>query len=121
MTEVSEGCGHGNGVKAQREAPSVGFAVLYRWRLRPGTEEDFAVAWSKVSSLLESERGSLGARLHRGNDGIWYSYAQWPSQQARTAAFSLGDVDVVAQAAMREAILEQLPEITLDPVADLLR
>lgn len=99
----------------------VGFAVLYRWRLHPGAEEAFISSWTKVSSLLESERGSCGARLHRGDDDIWYSYAQWPSKQARAVAFSSGDVDPVAQAAMKAAILEQFPEILLEPVTDLLR
>ncbi|WP_369928801.1 antibiotic biosynthesis monooxygenase [Xanthomonas sp. NCPPB 2632] len=98
----------------------VGFAVVYRWRLHPHAEEAFVSAWARVSSLLESERGSCGARLHRGDDGLWYSYAQWPTSEARDAAFSLGDVDPAAQAAMKAAVLEYLPEIRLVLVADLL-
>ncbi|MGF6711166.1 heme-degrading monooxygenase HmoA [Luteibacter sp. W1I16] len=101
--------------------PRVGFAVIYRWRLHTGAEEAFISAWHRVSSLLESERGSYGARLHRGDDEIWYSYAQWPNQQARADAFALGDVDPIAQATMKAAILEQLPDILLEPVADLMR
>jgi heme-degrading monooxygenase HmoA len=98
----------------------VGFAVLYRWRIRPDAEKAFADAWRRISELLE-KRGSLGARLHKGEDGIWYSYAQWPSSRARVDAFALGDVDVEAQATMQAAILEYLPEVPLTPVVDLLR
>ncbi|KRG39685.1 hypothetical protein ARC78_14515 [Stenotrophomonas pictorum JCM 9942] len=95
-----------------------GFAVLYRWRLHSGSESAFIEAWSKVSGLLRSERGSLGSRLHRGADGLWYSYAQWPSAEARDVAFALGSVDPVASAQMAKAVSERFPEIVLDPVAD---
>jgi heme-degrading monooxygenase HmoA len=97
---------------------SVGFAVIYRWRLREGSEEAFAAAWSRISVLLLAERGSLGSRLHRGPDGIWYSYAQWPSAEARDRAFAAGSVDPEANMRMRAAIAETLPEIILEPVAD---
>ena len=95
-----------------------GFAVLYRWRLHAGSEESFIEAWSRVSELLRSERGSLGSRLHRGQDGIWYSYAQWPSAHARDSAFALASVDPAASERMAQAISERLPEITLESVAD---
>lgn len=102
------------------EATTSFFTVLYRWRLRPGMEASFVGAWSRVSVLLRSERGSLGSRLHRGSDGLWYSYAQWPSAQVREEAFALGPVDASAGAAMDEAIAERFPEIVLEPVADFL-
>lgn len=95
-----------------------GFAVLYRWRLHEGAEEAFTRAWSRVSALLLSERGSLGSRLHRGADGWWYSYAQWPSEQARAQAFAGASVDPEATRQMREAIAESLPELVLESVAD---
>ena len=95
-----------------------GFAVLYRWRLHPGTEETFVRAWSEVSRLLLQDRGSLGSRLHRGDDGIWYSYAQWPSEAARDEAIALESVDPEAGRKMRAAIAESLPEIILESVAD---
>jgi hypothetical protein len=98
----------------------VGFAVIYRWRVHPQLEREFVAAWSTITAFLKSERGSLGARLHRGQDGIWYSYAQWPTAAARDVAFSHGGVDEEAMAAMKEAIAEYLPEIVLQPVADLL-
>ena len=100
--------------------PSVGpgFAVLYRWRLHPGAEASFVEAWSRVSELYLSERGSLGSRLHRGPEGIWYSYAQWPSAEARQRAFSMEPLDAEAERQMQEAIAEHLPSIVLESVAD---
>ena len=95
-----------------------GFAVLYRWRLRPGSEDSFVEGWSRVSLLLRDQRGSLGSRLHRGADGLWYGYAQWPSAEARAKAFALGSVDPAASRQMRDAILETLPEVQLESIAD---
>jgi catechol 2,3-dioxygenase-like lactoylglutathione lyase family enzyme len=94
-----------------------GIVILYRWRLRTGHEAQFKEAWSVVTRSL-IERGSLGSRLHVGNDGVWYAYAQWPSAEARTAAFAqpLG-VDE-AQRAMADAVLEHFPEIVLTPSVD---
>ena len=94
------------------------FVVLYRWRLHRGREQAFVDAWTRVTTLLHDEHGSLGARLHRGADGVWTSYAQWPSASARAAAFALGPLDPVAFQTMRDAIAESFPEIILETVAD---
>ena len=95
-----------------------GFTVLYRWKLHPGSEASFIEAWSRISELLLAQRGSLGSRLHRGTDGLWYSYAQWPSAEARLQAFAAGPVDAEASRQMRAAIAEELPEVVLESLAD---
>ncbi len=97
-----------------------GFAVLYRWRLHAGAEASFTEAWSRISERLRSERGSLGSRLHRGSDGWWYGYAQWPSAQARKQAFAGEPVDPEASLQMHDAIAEGLPELVLESIADFL-
>ena len=94
-----------------------GFIVMYRWRLRPGLEKRFQDAWSIVTQAL-IERGSLGSRLHIGNDGLWYSYAQWPSEEARTAAFATALNIDDAERAMNEAVSERFPEIVLTSSVD---
>jgi hypothetical protein len=95
-----------------------GLAVLYRWRLHSGSEDAFVQAWSRVSDLLLKRHGSLGSRLHKGPEGVWYSYAQWPSAQAREQAFAVPFEDPEAMAAMRAAVAESFPEIVLESVAD---
>jgi hypothetical protein len=97
-----------------------GFTVLYRWRLHPGSEDSFVEAWSRVSELLSKQRGSLGARLHLGSDGLWYSYAQWPSADVRSKSRAAGPVDPDASQKMRAAIAEELPEVVLESQADFL-
>ncbi|MEL6496984.1 MAG: antibiotic biosynthesis monooxygenase family protein [Planctomycetota bacterium] len=97
-----------------------GLCVIYRFRLKPGAEQQFVDGWKAVTLGLRDQRGGLGSRLHRGPDGIWYAYAQWPSAEARQRAFAGDPVDADASQSMRDAIEEHLPEIVLDPVVDLL-
>ncbi|MBC3870829.1 antibiotic biosynthesis monooxygenase [Undibacterium oligocarboniphilum] len=96
------------------------FAVIYRWRLHKGKEHEFVTAWTRISELFYLHHGSLGSRLHRGSDGIWYSYAQWPDAEARTLAFNAPSVDPEASVLIKTCIAESFPEIVLDPVSDLL-
>jgi hypothetical protein len=96
------------------------FIVLYRWRLYAGCEASFVETWSRVSDKLRSDHASLGSRLHRGNDGLWYSYAQWPTAAARADAFAKGSIDPQASAAMNRCIAEDFPEIVLECAADFL-
>lgn len=96
-----------------------GFVVLYRWRLKPGREQEFIDAWSTVTECLLA-RGSRGSRLHRGSDGIWYAYAQWPSADARRQAFDAPSEHEEASTRMAEAVAEYLPEVALDVEADFL-
>jgi hypothetical protein len=96
----------------------IGLVVLYRWRLHPGSEDDFVRAWREVTETL-LRRGSCGSRLHRGDDGLWYGCAQWPDAATRDAAAGAADPSVYAR--MAACIVESLPEIALTPVADLLR
>jgi hypothetical protein len=100
--------------------PSPGLVVLYRWRLFPGCESEFADAWRGATEALLAY-DSLGSRLHRGDDGLWYGYAQWPDAETRTAAFADAALDPSFSTRMRACILESFPEIQLVPVADLLR
>lgn len=96
-----------------------GLAVLYRWRLHPGAEASFVDAWSSITASLREHAGSLGSRLHRGSDGLWYGYAQWPSDEVRQLAFAR-PFDPAAGERMRAAILQSFPEVLLTPVADFL-
>ena len=45
------------------------FIALYRWKLKPGKEEQFREAWSQVTIAIREQSGSLGSRLHRSEDG----------------------------------------------------
>ena len=56
------------------------FAVIYRWKLLPGLEDQFEEGWRAGTEAIASEFGGWGSRLHRGEDGIAVAYAQWPDR-----------------------------------------
>ncbi len=92
-------------------------AFLYRWRIKPGKEIQFARAWTLGTEALHEHCGSFGSRLHRGSDGLWYGYALWPSMEARERGFAAGLVPDNYEL-MQDAVEESLPEVVLNPVID---
>lgn len=93
---------------------------LYRWRIKQGKEAQFEKAWSYVTDQLREKAGSLGSRLHMGDDGLWYGYAQWPSPDSR-GKIKLNHPEIQkARQLMKDAILEELPDIVLHPTNDFL-
>lgn len=95
------------------------FAVLYKWRIDPQLEQQFIDAWSEITRYYLENAGSHGSCLHKGSDGLWYAYAQWPSDKIRQAAFT-GDELNEASEKMRAAILERFDETRLEVVANLI-
>ena len=93
------------------------FVVLYRWRIREGFEDRFIEGWTSVTDYFVEHCGSLGSRLHKGDDGIWYAYAVWRSEEDRQSAFLPDDL-VSSRKAMSESILGRLPEVVLEVVVD---
>lgn len=93
------------------------FAVVYRWRVRPGLEEQFVQGWEQVTRAIRASCGSYGSRLHRCADGSFLGYARWPSAEARDAC---EHDEHEGRRLMREAVEEDLPEVTAYLVSDLL-
>ena len=95
------------------------FAVIYRWRIKPELEKQFIESWSEITEYFLGNFNSLGSRLHRGGDGLWYAYAQWRSSEERSFAFQ-NMPEMPAQEKMKEAIEESFPEIRLETISDFL-
>ncbi|MGI8638751.1 MAG: antibiotic biosynthesis monooxygenase family protein [Pyrinomonadaceae bacterium] len=97
------------------------FVVLYRWRVKPNLQQQFVENWSARTAYFREKYDSSGSRLHRGSDGIWYSYAQWKSAEQRKQVFESESNKVSeTQQKMQEAIEENFPEIQLETVSDYL-
>ena len=97
------------------------FTVLYRWRVKPDLEKQFIECWSERTAYLLEKYDSLGSRLHRGSDGVFYSYAQWKSAGQRERAFQAEAGKISdTQKRMQEAVEESFPEIILETVSDFL-
>ncbi|MGE0408640.1 MAG: antibiotic biosynthesis monooxygenase [Amphiplicatus sp.] len=97
------------------------FAILYRWRVDPAKADIFEKAWAEGTRLIHERCGSFGARLHRGEDGLYWSYALWPDEATRKRCF--GETTVTSEACfkrMQAAVTEHFEEIALDLLVDLL-
>lgn len=95
------------------------FIVLYRWRIKPEKEKQFIEGWEEVTAYFRENWDSLGSRLHRGNDGVFYAYAQWKSENDRENAFN-NAVKLESLEKMSEAIEERFEPIILEMLADYL-
>jgi hypothetical protein len=93
------------------------FILLYRWRIKPEKESQFIEAWSEITAYYRENFDSLGSRLHRGNDGLFYAYAQWKTTEQRANAFA-GRLKLEAGEKMREAIEESFAEVQLETLSD---
>jgi RimJ/RimL family protein N-acetyltransferase len=94
-------------------------AYLYRWKIRPQHEESFIQAWSQITRHLLTQ-GSLGSRLHRADDGLFYAYAQWPDEKTYAgASFTSPDGEFLREQ-MKDATEEVFVPVLLDPPVDLL-
>lgn len=81
------------------------FAVLYRWKVRPEALGDFVAAWRTATEAYVSV-GAFGSRLHRGDDGDLYAYAEWPDRKTWELSNSRVSIAPAVAATMRDATLE---------------
>jgi hypothetical protein len=98
----------------------IGFCVLYRWRVKPGRDQEFRKAWETVTREIRDHGGGLGSRLHKASDGTWLAYAQWPSREMWEAVEVKSVEGQAALLVFIEAIEERMEPILLEPVADYL-
>ncbi len=96
-------------------------AIVYRWKLHPGREDEFTAAWREVT-LAIYRRGSQGSCLHRDEAGEYWAYASWPSDEKRQACFSEDSKLKVDQAiaTMKDCVATRFDETKLTVVSDLL-
>lgn len=93
------------------------FAVIYRWKLKPGMEEHFEQGWARVTRAVFEHCGSYGSRLHVAEDGMRVAYARWPDEATRRRC-DHGEAQGLRM--MRESIQEALDEIRMTIDVDLL-
>lgn len=97
------------------------FSAVYKFTVKPGHEERFRDAWRRLTEAIYARHGSLGSRLHRGQDGVWFAYAQWPSRQVWAEARTLPSADATAGAQMRECLDGPIDVVVGEACDDLLR
>ena len=98
----------------------VGFTVIYRFEVHPDKEASFITGWSQMTEAIRDQRGGLGSRLHRSEDGAWVAYAQWPDREAWERSRKMDSPHEEAGRLMADAMISSAPPVLLDPVMDLL-
>jgi hypothetical protein len=85
------------------------FAVVYRWKLIPGREAEFEEGWKAGTAAIAREFGGWGSRLHRGEDGWVWAYAQWPDRATWEKAMEtrMRHSDDAARAKYRDAFEQE--------------
>lgn len=90
-------------------------AIVYRWRVKDGSEDAFTRAWAQLTDTIRGRCGSFGSRLHRAEDGSWVAYAVWPDRATWEACTP---DDPAAATAMREAVEEDFEPLHLTVTDD---
>jgi len=67
----------------EKEPSQKMFAVIYQGYLKPGREDEYQEAWSKVAKYFIEYRGAIGSCLHKTSDGLWVAYSRWPDKKTR--------------------------------------
>jgi hypothetical protein len=100
------------------------FAVVYRWKIITGREAAFEEGWRDGTQAIAREFAGWGSRLHRGEDGCFYAYAQWPDRATWEKAMEtrMRHSDDAAREKYRNAIAEDGFETLFagEVIADLL-
>jgi len=96
------------------------FAVIYRFKIRPGYEQQFQDSWTKRTEEIKATYSSLGSRLHKASEDFWIAYAQWPSREAWESAGKSTAESTEAQLTMRAACETVETLFELNMVKDLL-
>lgn len=94
------------------------YVAIYRWKLKPGSEDAFTKHWEAGTWLFRFEQKTLGSRLHRADDGTYFAYAQWPSRESYHAKRALSGTHKENLAKMKECVEEAFPVILGDVSCD---
>lgn len=97
------------------------FAVVYRWKIKPGLEAKFEEGWRRGTLAIRRDLGGLGSRLHRTADGGYFAYAQWPDEATfqKNRAARMPYADPEARQLYTEALQDSEAELlVLGEVAD---
>ncbi len=94
------------------------FVAVYRMRLKPELEEQYARDWHAATQVAIDHYGSGGSALFKADDGTWVAIARWPDREARQRFFDR-DADPAVRARQAAAVAEYLPTLELDSVDDM--
>jgi heme-degrading monooxygenase HmoA len=94
------------------------FAVIYKWKIKPGMESQFASSWEVMTIEFRDVHGGLGSCLHRDDSGHFIAYAKWPNRQPWEKNKNFVNIDSLKE--MKDCIEQSFPAIPLEINKDLL-
>lgn len=90
------------------------FVAAYWWKVHPGKEDQFRVAWRRGTQLIQQKYGSLGSRLHQEEDGRFIGVAEWPDKATWQKAY---DAKMVYdEPETRKAFVEAIADVPDEPL-----
>ncbi len=94
------------------------FSVIYRFKIKEGSENKFQECWAKVTEEFKSLHGGLGSCLHASDDNLFVAYARWPDRASweKEKIFK----DTASVEGMNDCIEKQFEPILMSVVNDLL-
>ena len=57
------------------------FAVIYRFEVKPGSEDAFVEAWAAATLAIKAYHHHRGSRLHQNENKEWIAYTVWDSEE----------------------------------------
>lgn len=108
------------------------FSDIYRWEIERSMETLFEREWEALTKEVYESCGSYGAKLGKGDDGLYYSYAKWPDKKLRDICALLHEQSDEFKGLMSKCIAEKFnhtpnmkpeeafPDVTIEWLVDLL-
>ena len=96
------------------------FIAVYRFMLKPGSEEQFRQEWAAVTRMGVEEGHSFGSSLGRAYDGSWVAVARWASEEQRDRWFATGTRMDEPVARMRAAMVQRFDDLEIEVSDDLM-
>jgi heme-degrading monooxygenase HmoA len=96
------------------------FAVIYKFKVKEGKEEQFESSWRRMTELIMDYKGGLGSRLHKTTELNYIAYAQWPNKSMWQADVKMSEEVKEVGRLMKDACIESSTIHEMEMVDDLL-
>ena len=94
------------------------YITLYQWQLKPGKEQQFIEAWTRLTTRLQNTAPQVSAKLLKTLQGEWVALIEWPSQKEWESQTN-ENIDLLAQKSLMECVQELQNLVPMEVVKNL--
>lgn len=94
------------------------YITLYQWQLKPGKEQQFIEAWTRLTTQLQNTTPQVSAKLLKTLQGEWVALIEWPSQKEWESQTN-ENIDLLAQQSLMECVQELQNLVPMEVVRNL--